>query len=227
MSSLSSFIEQEVPLTFPGQPGPLPAKVPPALQQSPDPVRREESEPGDFTPTGEEQRKAGGRRRRRSSGPGGGGGGGQVTREELLARLGEVSHQLQALVRERKECERELAGRGAAGPGSPQSSSKPGGLRSSEILRLSKLLGDVRAEHERILVMVRTLEVVNNLVFSQSLHDNLSKWKNTTIDLSNMMRNHQRGGEGSLTSEIVRLGQSIRRIRTLLWTLTASLPSQF
>ena len=150
---------------------------------------------------------------------------GRKEREEVVARMEEVGHQLRSLVRERKECERELAGRGAAGPGSPQSSSKPGSLRSSEILRLSKLLGDVRAEHERILVMVRTLEVVNNLVFSQSLHDNLSKWKNATIDLSNMMRNHQRGGEGSLTSEIVRLGQSIRRIRTLLWTLTAALPS--
>ena len=216
MSSLNSFLEQEVPLTFPGQ-------------QRGGPARREEAKteerPPLVSPAREDQRKAGGwtGKTRKS---------GQVAREEreereeAVARMEEVGHQLQALVRERKECERELAGRGAAGPGSPQSSSKPGGLRSSEIVRLSKLLGDVRAEHERILVMVRTLEVVNNLVFSQSLHDNLSKWKNTIIDLSNMMRNHQRGGEGSLTSEIVRLGQSIRRIRTLLWTLTASLPSQ-
>ena len=152
-----------------------------------------------------------------------GGGGGQVSREELHVRMGEVAHQLQALVRERKECEQELAQRGV-GPGSAQIGSD--GSRNSEILKLNKLLGEVGAEHERILVMVRTLEVVNNVVHSKSLHDNLSKWKNITIDLSNMMRFRQRGGEGGLTSEIVRMGQSIRRIRTLLWTLTASLPSQ-
>ena len=153
-----------------------------------------------------------------------GSGGGQVTREELLARISEVSHQLQALVRERKECQQELAQRGV-GSGSAQL--RPAdGISNSEILKLSKLLGDVRAEHERILVMVRTLEVVNNLAHSKSLHDNLSKWKNITIDVSNMMRSRQRGGESGLTSEMGRLGQSIRRTRTLLWTLTASLPSQ-
>ena len=156
--------------------------------------------------------------------PGSGGGqSGQVTRQELLARMGEVSHQLQALGRERKECEQELAQRGL-GPSSAEFS--PEDIRNSEILKLTKLLGDVRAEHERILVLVRTLEVVNNLVHSKSLHDNLSKWKNITIDVSNMMRSRQRGGEGSLTSEVGRMGQSIRRIRTLLWTLTASLPPQ-
>ena len=217
VSSLNSFIEQEVPLTFPGQLAPVP----------PGPVRRGQSpatprsESGDFAPIGEDQRKPGGGRRMRNSESGGGGG--QVSREELHVRMGEVAHQLQALVRERKECEQELAQRGV-GPGSAQIGSD--GSRNSEILKLNKLLGEVGAEHERILVMVRTLEVVNNVVHSKSLHDNLSKWKNITIDLSNMMRFRQRGGEGGLTSEIVRMGQSIRRIRTLLWTLTASLPSQ-
>ena len=70
------------------------------------------------------------------------------------------------------------------------------------------------------------VEVVNNVVHSKSLHDNLAKWKNITIDISNMLRFRKKGGKGCLTSEIVKLGQSIRRIRTLLWTLTASLPSQ-
>ena len=146
-------------------------------------------------------------------------GGGSVIREEMQVRISEVTHQLQALVRERKECEQELIQRG---PSSAQSDSSQNGIRSSEILKLSKLLGDVRAEHERILVMVRTLEVVNNVVHSKSLHDNLSKWRNSTIDLSIMMRSHQRGGEGSLTSEIVRMGQSMRRIRTILWIITSS-----
>ena len=148
---------------------------------------------------------------------------GQVSRQELLARMGEVTHQLQALGRERKECEQELAQRGV-GPSSAELS--PEDIRNSEILKMTNLLGDVSAEHERILVLVRTLEVVNNLVHSKSLHDTLSKWKNITIDVSNMMKNRQRGGEGSLTSEVGRMGQSIRRIRTLLWTLTASLPPQ-
>ena len=152
-------------------------------------------------------------------------GGGSVIKEEMQVRISEVTHQLQALVRERKECEQELIQRGV-GSSSAQSDSSQNGIRSSEILKLNKLLGDVRAEHEKILVMVRTLEVVNNVVHSKSLHDNLTKWKNIIIDVSNMMRSRQKEGEGSLTSEIVRLGQSIRRIRTLLWTLTASLPSQ-
>ena len=148
---------------------------------------------------------------------------GQVSRQELLARMGEVTHQLQALGRERKECEQELAQRGV-GPSSAELS--PEDIRNSEILKLTKLLGDVRAEHERILVMVRTLEVVNNMGHNKSLHDHLAKWKNITIDVANMMRSRQLGGEGGLTSEMGRLGQSIRRTRTLLWTLTASLPSQ-
>ena len=234
VSSLNSFLEQEVPLTFPGQLAPLTPLTPltskaPLISdlKSPGPVKREEALPEErpphLSPAREDQRKSGGKRTRKA-GPSGGGG--QVTRgerrEEMLARMEEVAHQLVALGRERKECEKELAQRGV---GSAQSGSSPGGVRNSEILKLSKLLGDVRAEHERILVMVRTLEVVNNVVHSKSLHDNLSKWKNTTIDLSIMMRSHQRGGEGSLTSEIVRMGQSMRRIRTLLWTLTASLPT--
>ena len=225
VSSLNSFLEQEVPLTFPGQLARGKALVVSDLK-SPGPVKREEVKSEERaalpSPAREDQRKPGGRRTRKT-----GGGRGQVAREErreeMLARMEEVTHQLVALGRERKECEKELAQRGA---GSAQSGSSSGGVRNSEILKLSKLLGDVRAEHERILVMVRTLEVVNNVVHSKSLHDNLSKWRNSTIDLSIMMRSHQRGGEGSLTSEIVRMGQSMRRIRTLLWTLTASLPSQ-
>ena len=231
MSSLNNFLEQEVPLTFPGQQKSLPAKVPPAqqspgVQHSPGPVKRGESlaagrsEPAVLTPTGEYKKKRGEERRRMRNSESGGG---SVIREEMQVRMSEVTHQLQALVRERKECEQELIQRG---PSFTLSDSSQNGIRSSEILKLNKLLGDVRAEHERILVMVRTLEVINNVVHSKSLHDNLTKWKNIAIDVSNMMRSRQKGGEGSLTSEIGKLGQSIRKIRTLLWTLTASLPSQ-
>ena len=195
VSSLNSFIEQEVPLAFPGQILPVvsvPTEVSPPLRPS-QPLQLQLDRKVAVQKSKPSQRSCG---------------------DEVLTRLGEATNQLKALILERKECERMLV-QGGLSTSSASSAQRP---RNSDI-RLGKLLGDLREEHERISVLVRRAEKVINIGQSKTLSDSLASWQTISRNIANMVRSGQNG----LALEIIKMGKIMRRIRTILWIITSSL----
>ena len=117
---------------------------------------------------------------------------------QASARL--LSSQLEALVMER---------RGDHNPG----------MVSSGQVRLGKLLKDVREEHQRIRRLLTRLELKLGLSRTRGLRESLSKWEAMIQDVSSLMRQRRAGGN-TLASELVRMGEVIRRIRTLVWAFS-------
>lgn len=190
--SLNSFMEQEVPLAFPGQILPV-ASVSPEVPPPPrprQPIQLQSDRKVAVQKSKPSQRSCG---------------------DEVLIRLGEATNQLKALILERKECEKMLVKRGISITCSTQR------LRNSDI-RLGKLLGDVREEHERISVMVKRAEKVISIGHSKTLSDSLATWQTIARNIANMVRSSQDG----LALEILKMGKSMRRIRTILWIITSS-----
>ena len=186
MQSLENFMEQEVPLAFPGQQAPVSAR--PAKTRS-------------------SQCSGGGERKGRGQG--------EVS-PEVLGRMGEVARQLNALARERRGCEKMLANHDLSLAITVQQG------RTSDRAKPDKLLADLRKEHQRMLELLRRLELTG--LKSQSLRDSLAVWQGLIKNVANVVRHgvvgtRDRRGQEGLATEMVSVGRSMRRVRTLLWSL--------
>jgi len=190
--SLNSFLEQEVPLAFPGQI--LPASpVQSQFQGRAISVQSARKLPVQKSRVGQVHCSPG---------------------TVVVARLSEAASLLQDLARERSECQKLLVQQGLAVSSSEQD------VWKSDNVRLGKLLGEVREEHERILALVRRMEFVTSLGLRKSLYCSLAKWQTVARNLGNMTRS---SSETDLAAEILRMGLSMRRLRTLLWAVTSAL----
>jgi len=124
-------------------------------------------------------------------------------------------HQLQALLRERSDLEQVLA--------SNVQGYKVVHLERTvrpEVGEVEQLVQDVRDEQERIRGMVSRLETVTGLSQSNSLHLSIGRWEDVTRKLLYASRNSQ--NQASLALVMANMVTSIKRIRTLLWTITAT-----
>lgn len=135
--------------------------------------------------------------------------------KEVQASVRLMSGQLEALVRERRGLEKILADQNLLLLSSGQHG------RNSSSVKLSKLLSEVRGEQQRILGLVRKMELKVGLSRTKGLRESLSRWEVITQEVWSLVRKR---GPDTLASEMVRMGRIMRRImrrvRSLLWSFS-------
>ena len=124
-----------------------------------------------------------------------------------------LSRQLETLTLEREECEDLLANI----LGFKQKRVRTGSAGNAGGSPLERLLQAVTREQERIIGLVERLERISGARQTEALHSSLAKWKVVTRDIYSTIKVNN--SKDNLAVLLPNLVTSIRRVRTLLWTI--------
>ena len=211
IQKLHSLLEQEVPLTFPGQSIPLNIKLGTDLHTSsinghtsmhPQSFKRQLET--SKTPTIFDVRKLK-----------------SELGNDVHLRIGEGFFQLQSLVGERMKLEEILRDQ-FQGIKLPQKKDVFFGSwgTKSKGRELQEFLDNLSKEQGRIYIIIQKFEHAKQRILEKSLYETYCDWKNLCIQLLEIARTSRGRFQGQqLVEGLKALNKGTRRMRTLLWTL--------